>query len=373
MVGKKMIKMKDLVMILTALLMGMYIMPLQGQSTTNDPAKSAQALLDEGVKNGHFAGIVAGILKRERIVWMGASGYRDMEHEIAADTGMVHRIASIAKPMTAVAIMQLVEAGKIDLDASVQTYLPRFPEKKEGQITIRHLLSHSSGIRDYKGKKEGFPRKHYATLTEAMAVFQDRKLRFSPGEQFGYATYNYVVLGVVIEAVTSQSYESYMLENIWKPAGMIHTRVEWAGKSYDNKAKLYQQSKSGQLVPAPPTDLSLKIPGGGLQSTIGDLLRFGQAIISNQLISRASLEILIKDTGLKTEGNPYGMGWYLYGTKDSPSGRMIGHSGGQTGTAAQLNIFLDVGGVFAGFTNTSTWNDLAKVVFGLTEFVNGFE
>ena len=115
-----------------------------------------------------------------------------------------------------------------------------------------------------------------------------------------------------------------------------------------------------------PTDLSLKIPGGGLQSTIGDLLRFGRAVCNNQLISRASLEVLIQPSGLKEEGNPYAMGWYIYGTQDSPNGWVIGHSGGQSGTGAQLAIFLDAGVVVAGFSNTSgSWNEIVQMVFQL--------
>ena len=114
--------------------------------------------------------------RAERIVWMDGAGYRDIENEIPADTNTLHRIASISKPMTAIAIMQLVEAEKVDLDAPIQKYLPDFPQKKKGVITIRHLLSHSSGIKDYQGEAEAFPQKHYSTLHEAIKVFQYRKI-----------------------------------------------------------------------------------------------------------------------------------------------------------------------------------------------------
>jgi serine beta-lactamase-like protein LACTB, mitochondrial len=336
------------------------------QSSTRDPFAAQQQLLEEGVRNGQYVGVVAGMWRDGAIQWIGGAGHRNVEAQIPADSNTIHRIASIAKPMTAVAIMQLAERGQLDLDASVQAYVPGFPEKKKGVITVRDLLSHGSGIRNYKNEREGAPTEHYATLTDAMAVFQDRRLLFEPGTSYSYATYNYVVLGVIIEAVSGQSYEDYMREHIWEPAGMTSTSVEQAGTAYENKAVLYSKGKDGAMEKAPQTDLSLKIPGGGLQSTVGDLLRFGEAILTDALISRASLEEMIRDTGLKTEGNPYALGWYIYGKADSPSGRIIGHSGSQTGTSSQLGIFLDANLVVAGFSNTTdSWGDLVQLVFQL--------
>ena len=336
------------------------------QSSTTDPFAGQQQLLEEAVRNGQYTGVVAGMWRDGTIQWIGGAGHRDLDAQIPADSNMIHRIASIAKPMTAVAIMQLVERGQLDLDASIQTYVPGFPEKKKGVITVRDLLSHGSGIRNYKNDREGFPTEHYASLTDAMAVFHDRRLLFEPGTSYSYATYNYVVLGVIIEAVSGQSYEDYMREHIWEPAGMTSTSVEQAGTQYKNKAVLYSKAKDGAWERAPQTDLSLKIPGGGLQSTLGDLLRFGEAIINDKLISRSSLEMMIRDTGLKTQGNPYGLGWYIYGQGDSPSGSIIGHSGSQMGTSSQLGIFLDANLVVAGFSNTTdSWGDLVKLVFQL--------
>lgn len=336
------------------------------QSATDDPFTAQQQLLEEGVRNGQYVGVVAGMWRDGAIQWMGGAGHRDVEDQIPADSNMIHRIASIAKPMTAVAIMQLAEEGRLDLDASVQTYLPGFPEKKKGVIRVRDLLSHGSGIRNYKNDRESFPTEHYATLTDAMAVFQDRRLLFEPGTSYSYATYNYVVLGAIIEAVSGQSYEDYMREQIWEPVGMSSTSVEQAGTRYENKAVLYSRAKDGSWERAPQTDLSLKVPGGGIQSTIGDLLRFGEAILTDKLISRSSLEEMIRDTGLKTEGNPYGLGWYIYGKADSPSGRIMGHSGSQMGTSSQLGIFLDANLVVAGFSNaTDSWGDLVQLVFKL--------
>ena len=96
------------------------------QSATGDRFTAQQQLLEEGVRNGQYAGVVAGMWREGVIQWMGGAGYRDMAAKVQADTNTVHRIASIAKPMTAVAIMQLAEGGQLDLDASLQTYLPGY-------------------------------------------------------------------------------------------------------------------------------------------------------------------------------------------------------------------------------------------------------
>ena len=293
-------------------------------------------------------------------------GFRDVKHQIAADSNMLHRIASIAKPMTAVAMMQLVEQGRLNLDKPIQEYLPTFPIKPKGTITVRHLLNHSAGIRAYKNGKEGFPTTHYPTLQDALRIFQEDALLFEPGKGYQYSTYNYVVLGAILESLTGQIYETYMNKNVWEPTGMSCTTIEKFGHQYAHKAQLYQKGKKGKFKSDRQTDLSSKIPGGGLQSTIGDLLRFGAAVYHDQLIKRGSLDQLIADTGLKTEGNPYGMGWYIYGKKDGPNGRIIGHSGSQSGTSAQLLIFLDHGIVVACFANSSgCWNEVVNGTFEL--------
>ncbi|MEL6986794.1 MAG: serine hydrolase, partial [Bacteroidota bacterium] len=235
----------------------------------------------------------------------------------------------------------------------VSKYLKFFPKKKEGAITIRHLLNHSSGIKAYKNSKEAFPSTEYTSLQKAIEVFQDRKLAFKPGEGYQYTTYGYVVLGAVIEAAPGLSYREYMKQHVWEPIGMNHTDVEYFDKAYSNKAKLYKLTEAFEIEADVKTNLTVKVPGGGIHSTVEDLLKFGQAILDHKLVKPSTFEMMIEDIGHKQRGNPYGFGWFIYGKEDHRSGRIIGHSGAQSGTSTQLLIFLDRKAVEVVLSNTA--------------------
>ncbi|OJJ21125.1 hypothetical protein BKI52_11190 [marine bacterium AO1-C] len=315
--------------------------------------EKADEILQKNIQKHGMVGIVAGVYKDGKVVWQNGAGYRDREAKIAANAQMLNRTASISKPMTAIAILQLFEQKKLGLDDPVQKYLPYFPKKKKGTITIRHLLHHISGIGAYQKRKNAFNTKNYPTLEEAIGVFKNRKLLNKPGEAYHYTTYGYVVLGAIVEKASGMTYRDYMKKNIWDKAGMTHTDVEVFGQSYNNKAKLYRKTRKGEIVEDKNTDLSIKVPGGGVQSTVGDLLKFGQAILEHKLIKPATFQMMITPSGIKKRGNPYAMGWFVYGRKDQPSGLCIGHSGSQSGTSTQLLIYLDKKTVVATLCNTA--------------------
>jgi CubicO group peptidase (beta-lactamase class C family) len=314
-----------------------YFLLTLGSAIGQDYETSANATIHAAVGNGSVVGISAGFSIAGEVKWTGAAGYSDQEQKIKFTSSTLNRIASISKPLTAVAIMQLYEAGKIDLDAPIQNYLKDFPVKEEGDITVRQLLNHSAGIDDYKNKKEMENQQYYPSLEDAMAVFQDRDLIFTPGQSFYYTTYGYVVLGRVIEEVSGVSYEEFIQTNILDPLNMTNTGIEYANIDYPNKAELYHKNEKGKTEVADHHDLSNRVPGGGFYSTVGDMLKFGDAVIQNTLISEATKEIMFADSGLKKEGNGYGLGWYLYG--ENPNyGPVYGHNGAQTGASAFLML-----------------------------------
>lgn len=260
-------------------------------------------LLERITAEKKCVGIAAGYSILGETTWMDASGFQDKAAAIPFSSTTVTRIASIAKPMTAIAILQLYEQGKLDLDKPIQTYVPDFPVKKEGMITIRHLLQHSSGIGGYKNKKEQENIIEYATLQDVIRLFEDRDLVFSPGSAFFYTTYGYVVLGLVIENISGMSYASYMKKYVWDVAGMTDTQVEQFNHHIENQSKLYHRSSKGAVEQSSPTNLSDRIPGGGIVSTLGDMLKFGDAILNNTLIKPSSFDLMTEDPKLKTEGN----------------------------------------------------------------------
>jgi CubicO group peptidase (beta-lactamase class C family) len=308
----------------------------------------AQALLDAQVKESGVAGVSAGIMRDGKIIWLGGSGYRDVENQIPADGDMFARIASITKSMTATAIMQLEETKKLKLKDPVRKYVKQYPKKDRGTPRIEHLLTHTSGTRHYQGK-ENRPFDHFETLDEAIALFMGRRLAFEPGSRYLYTTYGYTLLGAVIEAASKQSYEAYMQEHIWDKACMKRTALEIRGKTAPDQSKLYRFDGENGIIEDEYTDLSVKYPGGGLVSTAEDLLRFGDAFISGKLVSQKTIDRMLTVKEVPKQSVPYALGWMVF---DHPDwGKRIHNDGGQAGTSTTLDIYPEKGIVVAVLCN----------------------
>lgn len=320
----------------------------------------------EGLLQKEIVGLAAGYSINDSLFWENAMGWSDERKEIPFTPETRIRIASIAKPMTAMAIMQLVEKEVLDLDAPIQDYLPLFPIKNTGTITIRHLLSHTSGIPGYKNAKEAQTTREYANLWDATKVFMDRKRGFTSGTNFQYTTYGYVVLGAIIERMTGQSFEEYMQQHIWYPAGMHQTGIEHYDQEYADQSALFHFEKN-RVRSGKKNNLSNRIPGGGFYSTVGDVLRFGNAFLNNELISEERFKEMIKIQAIQEKGNPYGLGWFLYGP--APHKNMIfGHTGEQTGCSAVLLIHREKKIVVTVLANTS--GKLRAIFGGANELLN---
>jgi len=322
----------------------------QASDSRESAIAKSKALLDNAISQQKCVGISAGVSVNGVIEWKDAAGYADKDNKTLYKTQTLTRTASIAKPMTAVAIMQLVEKNLLDIEAPINNYLDNFPNGNK--ITTRHLLSHISGMDAYKSKKEVENKKHYPTLTQAADVFKDRKLLAEPGTAFNYTSYGYVVLGMIIESASGQSYEAYMQEHILDKVGMTHTGVEHFGQDYQDQAALYHIEKKGKIKSKKSNDLSNRIPAGGFYSTVEDLLAFGNALMSGELISAASFDMMKVDCGLKKEGNGYGLGFYLYGMNDD-FGEIVGHTGAQTGSSTFIMLLPDVSTSVVVLSNTS--------------------
>lgn len=335
------------------------------RTTSGDFAVQAQAVLQAPVERAALVGVSAAISRDGEIRWEGGAGFRDRDAELPADADMVHRIASITKSMTAVAVMQLAEHDRVDLTAGLQTYIPEFPVSDKGTIRIQHLLTHTSGIRHYR-VKENRPFTHYASLDDAIKLFWDRSLVAAPGERFVYTTYGYTTLGVVIERATGQSYEDYMSEHIWTPAGMTRTRVEIHGGEGPNRSKLYRYNRDGVLEDDDVTDLSVKIPGGGLVSTAGDLVRFANAFERGRLVSTETRTRMLEVPHVEKRRLPYASGWMVW--ESEPYGNYYQNDGGQAGTSTYLAVFPEHGIVVAVIGNVAgSGGDVREAAFGLVD------
>ena len=303
--------------------------------------RQANGVIDNYMVSNSFLGVSAGLLINNCESYLGSAGYASKGNQTPMNSTTIGRIASLSKPMTAVAIMQLYEQGKLDLDAPVQNYLKNFPRKAKGEITTKHLLKHTSGFPHYSSKWEALSFTHYSSLKEATDHLQNKELAFEPGTAYLYSSYGYTILGAIIEEVSQMTFGQYMKKHIWDVAGMSSTSLEERSLEYENKAGLYLKIGSN-FIKSPATDLSIIYSAGGVQSTPQDLLKFGEAILNNRLIDSTSLQVMINATDdlAPAAGNdPYGYGWAVY--DDPKYGRIIQHGGTQPGTSSFFSIFMD--------------------------------
>jgi CubicO group peptidase (beta-lactamase class C family) len=273
------------------------------------------------------------VAMQNELRWSNGYGLADIENFVPAKAHTVYRLGSISKPITAVAVMQLVERGKLDLDAPVQKYVPSFPAKP-WPVTTRHLLSHLSGIRHYRNEAEVNSTRHYTDMLEPLRIFQDDPLLFEPGARFSYTTYGYNLLGAVAESASGLRFADYLRENVFRPAGMDKIGADDHFRIIPNRARGYRKSPAGEIQNCNLADTSNKIPGGGMSSTVEDLVKFGLAVQTHVLLKKDTVEQMF--TRQKTTAGQavdYGLGFAIREFEDK---RSAGHGGSQQG----VNTFL---------------------------------
>jgi serine beta-lactamase-like protein LACTB, mitochondrial len=222
-----------------------------------------------------------------------AAGYglSDAENGVPAKASTMYRLASVSKPITAAAVLKLVEEGRLDLDAPIQRYVPTFPEKA-WPVTARLLLGHLGGVRHYRDDEPTNTRP-YSSVASGLALFKDDPLVGEPGLHYVYSTYGYNLLGAAIEGASNRSYLEYLREAVFTRAGMSSIRVDEVGPIIPNRAQGYTRTSEGVLLNADLADVSYKVPGGGFIATAPDVARFGAALIGGALLKPASLQAML--------------------------------------------------------------------------------
>jgi serine beta-lactamase-like protein LACTB, mitochondrial len=287
----------------------------------------------------NIPGLSAAIVLDGELRWSEGFGMADLENSSPATSLTLFRLGSISKPITATAVLQLWERGKLDLDAPVQKYCPAFPQK-EGPITTRELLGHLGGIRHYspdgKGDVPEDSARHFASMQESLQLFANDPLVAKPGTRFNYSTYGYTVIGCVLEGAASEKFTDYLRKNIFDPAQMEQTRDDNFFTVIPHRTRWYHKDKSDIVRNAGVLDSSYKIPGGGIISSADDMAKFEQAILDDKLLKRGTRDLMwtsLKTTDGKETG--YGLGW---GIQDKSGVHIFAHTGGQQGTSTAFAV-----------------------------------
>ena len=284
-------------------------------------------------------GLSLAVVVDGRVALAEGYGLADVENNVPATADTIYRIASVSKPVTATAAMKLVEAGKLDLDAPIQRYCPAFPGK-QWTVTTRQLLSHQSGIRDYRDDAESINTRHYHSINQALGQFAADPLQFEPGTKMQYTSYGYIVLGCVIEGASGESYDSYMRHAIFEPSHMTATRLDDVFAIIPHRAHGYAAGPDGKLQNAIFVDVSNKPPGSGINSSANDMGNFVAALYAGQLISKQSLDQMLAPAKTRDgKATIYGFGFFLGGPISSYHGiAEAGHGGDQQGYSSVLYL-----------------------------------
>jgi D-alanyl-D-alanine carboxypeptidase len=291
------------------------------------------------------------VAKNDRVLFKHAYGLADRKHRKPNTIRTRFRIGSMNKMFTAVATLQLVEAGKVKLTAPLGTYLPDYPNREVAtEVTIRQLLTHTGGTGDIFGPDFDAHRNELRTLVDYVKLYGKRGLEFEPGSRWAYSNYGFILLGAVIEKVTGHSYYDYVQAHIYAPAGMTSTGSLPENQAVPGRSIGYTKPP-GTTAWVPNTD-TLPYRGtsaGGGYSTVGDLERFADALLSHKLLSPGSTNLLI--TG-KVKDGPGTR--YAYGFEDArgaDGNGWVGHGGGAPGMNGDLKIYPKSGYVVAVLTN----------------------
>lgn len=289
-------------------------------------------------------------------------GFADREAKTPVDARTMFRWASISKPVTAVAAMQLWERGKLDLDADVRAHVPEFPAK-DAPISSRLLLAHLGGIVHYRNGSVVVTEREYAVPHPfadpilALDRFKDSPLVCAPGSKHSYSTHGYLLLGAVVERAGGARFADQVRARIAGPLGMATLQPDYHWLEIPHRATGYRRL-AGKIVRSTDTDVSWKLAGGGFISTVGDLARFGAGLARGELVGAEARE-LMWTPARTSDGKPtrYGLGFGI-GALDGQ--RKIAHSGSQE-KARTLLVLLPERKLGIALMTNSEWAQLGPL------------
>ncbi len=301
----------------------------------------------ERVSHDQFSGVVL-IAKNGQPLVEHAYGFADRERHLPNTLQTRFGTASLGKMFTAVATLQLVEAGKLKLDDPIGKYLIDYPNRElASKVTISELLSHTGGTGDIFGPEFEQHRRELRTHEDYIRLFGSRSVLFAPGSRWEYSNYGFVLLGAVIDQVSGQNYYDYLRDHIFLPAGMISTGSAQEGEPVPRRSVEYTK-QGGSTWHHSMNSGPRATAAGGATTTVRDLLRFANALQNHKLLDTHGMELLTTGHVAMPRG-----GQYAYGFQDLILNgvRCFGHDGGGPGVSGDLRICPVTGYVVAVLAN----------------------
>jgi serine beta-lactamase-like protein LACTB len=286
-------------------------------------------------------GVAIGIIEDGKIVYLKGYGWADREAQLPVTEQTLFRWASISKSLTAVAAVQLVQQGKLDLDADVRKYVPEFPDKGT-VITSRQVLGHQGGIVHYTNGKVIKTQATYTTahpftdVVTALDTFKESPLLSPPGEKYSYSTYGFMLMSAVVQRAGSERFADQVQKRIADPLGMTTLKPDYQWEALPGRAVGYR-TVGDKVVRSSDTDVSWKLGGGGYISTVGDLARFAEGLLNHRLVNRESERLMWQAQNTK-DGKPttYGLGFAVEIQNGTPK---ISHNGSQEKSRTRMVLY----------------------------------
>ena len=347
---------------------GWYLWP--GRTEPRGFGESIDAIVLEAMENGPISGVSVGVARGGRTIHARGYGWADLENRLPAAEETVYKVGSITKQFTAAAIMQLVEDGRVSLDAPITEYLQEFPEHDQ-EISIRALLNHTAGVRNFTTMERWWSIVGVEMTPEEMVgVFAGEPLDFEPGTAFSYSNSGYILLGVLVERVNGQPYGGYLNEHLFVPLDLPDTSYCDDRALVRNRARGYQL-EDGDFANATHVSMSQAYAAGGICSNVGDLLRWLRLLSSGGVVRRQSYEQMV-DPATLPGGQRIEYGFGLAGAFVEEH-RRIAHLGGMMGFSSYLAYYPDDDLRIVVLTNTEgaasadLESRIARLLLGLAE------
>ena len=287
-----------------------------------------EAFVQKTMAEKKIPGLTVGFFKGD-CTWVAAFGMADLENRVPVSVDSAYRYASVQKSMTAAAVLQLAEQGKLDLDAEVQTYVGYFPRKR-WPVTVRQLLGHLGGLPHYVDRDREQHITVHKTTREAVAIFEGFDLIAEPGTKYSYSSYGYNLLGAVLEGASGLSYGDYMRKAVWLPLGMSSVRLDDPLDLIPNRVRGYQLV-NGEVKNSEFIDVSSRFAAGGTRGSVPDLISFLRGIQEGRLLSEKTSRLLYTPMVTRNgDAIPYTAGWQVPPFKNR--GTLVTNDGGQQET-----------------------------------------
>jgi len=296
-------------------------------------------VVTKAMREQDLVGMSVAVIEAGRVTHVAGYGFENRELRIPADGDTMYRWASISKPVTAVAALQLAAAGKLRLADTVRKYVPEFPAKQQ-PITVRQLLCHQGGIVHYRNGRVIRTQRNYdvehpfADMILALDTFKDSPLVAKPGSKFSYSTHGYILLGAVVKRAGGAPFAKQVEQRIKKPLGLTSMQPDYQWIDIPRRAIGYRRGPGRVIMRTTNTDVSWKLPGGGYISNVKDLIGFAGGLLSGRLLPVGMLAKMWTPQ-TTSDGKPtrYGLGFSVSG---HGSHLRVWHSGSQEKTRTRL-------------------------------------